>query len=153
MFRRSPLGLALGLLLVAPSARATENFPGVVATKLGIGEPACTLCHTSLAGGKGTVTTPFGVAMRSRGAVAYDEAALKLALDALAGENKDSDGDGTGDIAELKAGADPNVGAEGSETIVPEYGCSASPTGGMDAFATVAAAAAVSVLLRRRRRF
>ncbi len=154
MLRRSPLSLGLGLcvVLVAPAARATENFPGVIATKLGVSAPACTICHTSNAGGRGTVTTPFGVSLRSRGAVAYDEAALATALDALAGENKDSDGDGTGDIAELRAGGDPNVGAGGGDTIVPEYGCSASPSRAADPFAFVAAAAVASVLLGRRRR-
>jgi hypothetical protein len=118
----------LAMVLVAFSGsvvRATPNFPDAVATHLGMSaSPDCTLCHAGTPG-RGTVTTPFGTTLRSRGAQAYDEASLRLALDALSAEKKDSDGDGTSDIDELRAGQDPN--GSGGDVVKPEYGCTAGP--------------------------
>ena len=84
--------------------------------------PACTLCHETESGGFGTVTTPFGKSMMARGLVAQNLASLDTALDALAAEHTDSDGDGVPDIGELQAGSDPNVAGGGSVTP-PSYGC------------------------------
>ncbi len=110
------------ILLVPATASATPNFPGVVQSHLALDAPPdCSLCHVGTPG-RGTVNTPFGTTIRSRGAQAYDESSLQTALDALKAEKKDSDGDGTGDIDELLAGADPNAGA-GQETVIPDYGC------------------------------
>jgi hypothetical protein len=67
--------------------------------------------------------------MRSRGLVAYDEASLANARIALEGEGTDSDGDGVGDIEELRQEADPNAGEGGEAAVVPEYGCSAGLRG------------------------
>jgi MYXO-CTERM domain-containing protein len=125
-------GLALLVSTVAGPAQGTPSVPGAIQAHLTLAEaPPCTLCHLG-APGRGTVNTPFGATMRSRGLVAYDEAALGIALDALAAESKDSDGDGAGDIRELRDGTDPNAGAGGSEAPVPEYGCNAGarPEGG-----------------------
>ena len=121
--------VALLLLLgVEAPASATPNFPGVVQQHLTLGAPpACTLCHVGTPA-LGTVTTPFGVTLRSRGARAYDESAMRTALDALSAEKKDSDADGVPDIDELKAGSDPNTGS-GEEVVVPEYGCRAATAG------------------------
>lgn len=118
------LPVVLVLFLVTRRAAATPDFPGVVAEHLQLATtPGCELCHAGTQG-RGTVTTPFGVSMRSRGAQAYDNDSIKTALDALAAENTDSDGDGVPDIQELKEGTDPN--GSGTETIKPEYGCSTS---------------------------
>jgi len=117
----------LVLLLEVRTARATPSFPGALAAELGIPEPGCSLCHVG-AQQRGTVTTAFGTSMRSRGLVAYDQGSLRVALRALEAEKKDSDGDGTPDIAELKAGTDPSaVGAAsaGDAPPVPDYGCQA----------------------------
>lgn len=144
------LGLALLVTTVVGRAQATPNFPGGIQTHLTLAEaPPCTLCHLGTPG-RGTVNTSFGATMRSRGLVAYDEASLGSALDALAAEQKDSDGDGTDDIRELRDGTDPNAGAGGSESPVPEYGCNAAtrPGGG----ASLALLAAVLVVVWRRRR-
>lgn len=116
---------ALGALSLAPArAAATPNFPGVVAAQLKLdAPPECTLCHVGTPG-RGTVTTPFGVSIRGRGAQAYDEASLRTALDALAAEKKDSDGDGIVDTTELTSGTSPN--GAGAGVAQPEYGCTVS---------------------------
>ncbi len=64
--------------------------------------------------------------MRARGLVAYDTNSLATALTALTAEKKDSDEDGTPDIAELMAGTDPNTGAGDAAVAAPEYGCAVS---------------------------
>lgn len=116
----------LALIGISSSAHATPNFPDVVASHLGLeAPPDCTLCHIGTPA-RGTVTTPFGATLRSRGAQAYDEAALRRALDALTAERKDSDSDGTPDIDELRAADDPNSGA-GGPAVTPDYGCTAAP--------------------------
>lgn len=121
------LAFLCALTAVPGVARATPNFPAAVASRLGLAsQPDCTLCHVGQPA-RGTVTTPFGTTLRSRGAKAYDEASVNTALDALAAEQKDSDGDGASDIAELKAGEDPNLGA-GESAVVPAYGCATGGT-------------------------
>lgn len=99
------------------------------------------------------MTTPFGTAMRSRGLTAYDDASVRTALDALEAEHKDSDGDGTPDIAELRAGTNPNAAA-GEEVVVPDYGCTiaggrACPSGLQTTYWLMGAAVAIRLLRRR----
>jgi len=106
-------GLAYGSSIYPPEIRAHLSLSYT---------PACTLCHNTPSGGFGTVTTPFGRSMMSRGLVAQNLASLDTALDALAAEHTDSDGDGVSDIDELRAGSDPNVAGGGSVTP-PTYGC------------------------------
>jgi hypothetical protein len=147
--------IAALVLLGAPRhALATPNFPGVIARELKLpGPPDCTLCHSGGQTRRGTVTTPFGTSMRSRGLVAYDEASLVKALAALTAEKKDSDQDGTPDIEELKAGTDPNAGGGPGETLPPpEYGCAIHPAGRESPFAMIFGAIALSSLVVRRRR-
>lgn len=121
-----PLALCFAAVTPARTARATPGFPAVVAEHLDLPTaPSCALCHAGTQA-RGTVTTPFGVTIRSRGLQAYDDDSLRTALDALAAENKDSDGDGSSDIDELEAGTDPN-GA--GVAVVPEYGCQSAPMG------------------------
>ncbi|MCI0573617.1 MAG: hypothetical protein L0Y66_22995 [Myxococcaceae bacterium] len=127
--RLRPWGLLLGL---APgTALATPNFPGVIETELGLpSAPLCPLCHqgTPMVG---TVVTPFGSSMRQNGLVLLDEDSLRAALAALEQQGVDSDGDGTPDISELRAGEDPNrePGKPGEVPLLePRYGCSS--TGG-----------------------
>ncbi|NUQ73084.1 MAG: hypothetical protein HUU21_05970 [Polyangiaceae bacterium] len=144
---------ALILNAAAPAA-ATPTFPPRIAAELGLpNPPACSLCHEG-ATQKGTVITPFGASMRSRGLVAYDEGSLTNALLALEGEGTDSDGDGVGDIEELLQGADPNevegAGGGGDAAIVPEYGCSAGTRGGSGSGMGGAAFVFVLVTLCRR---
>jgi uncharacterized protein (TIGR03382 family) len=146
------LVIALVLLGAAPAALATPNFPGAIRANLGaVASPACAVCHAGGVTGRGTVTTPFGAAMRARGLVAYDETSLTAALAALTQDNVDSNGDGVADVDALKQGLDPNVG--GSSGPVPEYGCVGSVAGGTHGAGVYAAlAGVVLVALRRRRR-
>ncbi|EYF06238.1 thrombospondin type 3 repeat-containing protein [Chondromyces apiculatus] len=155
-FEKWIAGAALvGLVsFAAAPASATPNFPGVIATNLGLdAAPDCVLCHVG-ATKVGTVTTPFGVSMLSRGLVAYDEGSLSLALQALDGEEKDSDGDGVTDLDELRSGEDPNVAAGGTAPLAPEYGCSvASPgsqsTPALGGTSALLALAALAAFVRR----
>ncbi|AKT36110.1 thrombospondin type 3 repeat-containing protein [Chondromyces crocatus] len=114
---------------LAGQAHATPNFPPRIQSELGLdAAPDCSICHQGSATA-GTVTTPFGESMLSRGLVPYDEDSLVLALQALEGAGKDSDGDGVPDIEELRQGTDPNVGAGADGPLVAEYGCQAAPIG------------------------
>jgi hypothetical protein len=147
----------LGVTLFASSAAwATGNFPPVVRSQLELSTaPSCTLCHQGTPQ-VGSVTTPFGKAMRARGLVFYDEEALKNALAALRRDNVDSDGDGTPDIEELQAGRDPNradaATTDGGPAPVVEgppeltYGCGVAP-GGL----SLGLLGALSLCFRRRR--
>lgn len=129
---------AIATLVVTSSrnAAATPTFPDVMREHIGMpSTPSCAVCHTGGVTGRGTVNTPLGTTLRSRGLVANDEGSLRTALDAIEAEGKDSDGDGSPDVAELVAGGDPNVGADGSgsDAVVPEYGCSSSSRRSPDA--------------------
>jgi hypothetical protein len=133
--RASLLGV---VLLGATAARAVPDYPNVVRSELGLSTaPSCPLCHQGVPS-VGTVTTPFGTALRARGLVMYDDASLRKALTALDTEKVDSDGDGTPDIEELEAGRNPNLsdgtsgpGGEqpggGNVPPDPSYGCGAAP--------------------------
>lgn len=110
---RALFGVAL---LGTLQAHASVGFPAVMKNHLSLAQPpACAVCHTNGITGMGTVNTPLGSALRAAGLEAGDEAALSAALDALQSAGTDSDGDGTGDVAELMAGRNPNV-ADGSTT-------------------------------------
>jgi hypothetical protein len=162
----------LPLLVVAFAlpAFATAEFPGAIQTHLSLGAPpaqSCSLCHTNGITGAGTVNTPIGRALRMQGMVASDTASLIVALDALEAAGTDSDMDGVGDVAELRAGTNPNVaeapadggmgggagggagGGGGGEPEVippPKFGCGGAVAPGL------AVVAALGLLQRRRRR-
>jgi MYXO-CTERM domain-containing protein len=75
--------------------------------------PACSLCH-SAGDPAGPVNTPFGTAMRVRGLSASADS-VAPALEALARDHADSDGDGVGDVEELRAATNPNPDAQGCD--------------------------------------
>jgi len=153
------------LLVLAGSARATPNFPQAIATHLGTSHvPPCSICHQGPET-QGTATTPFAVSMLSRGLQPYQESALTTALDALAGEQTDSDGDGYPDLEELKNGWDPNFpslpdggdvpGGVRPNVLIPSYGCAigrARAGASVEGSALGVLFAGVALVLRRRRR-
>ncbi len=136
-------------MLLLASARASTTYPGEVAQAVGSDcVPPCTICHASLAGGAGTVVTPFGESMRDRGLTGgMQTALLTAALDAMAADEVDSDADGALDVDELAGGEDPNGGEPFCELLAPEYGCFNQGRAPAGALAT-----ALAVLLARRRR-
>ena len=147
------------LLLLAFPAWASDTYPAAIQAKLSLAAPppeSCALCHNNGITGFGTVNTPFGRSMRTRGLVSQEVVSLNAALDALAAANVDSDRDGVTDVAELMAGTNPNIngsgtgggfgGGGGSKVVPPpRYGCGAEVVPGL------AFLAALLPLLRRRR--
>jgi len=153
--------LTVGLLVLlggARSARATPNFPDELSTQWGVSSlptsPACLLCHTNPAGGLGTVTTPFGSFLRSRGLRAYDVASLRTALEADRAERHDSDGNGLPDYDDLQKGDDPNGAAGDGDVERPRYGCAVNAphagASGLGPGSLVCALVALVVLRRSR---
>ena len=111
-------------LLGTHVAIATSNFPAALESELGtICRPPCTVCHTNNSGGSGTVTQPFGVAMKDCGLVASSVSKLKEALAQMDADGVDSDGDGILDTQALADGIDPNDGNAFCGSVRPEYGC------------------------------
>ena len=140
----------ISVLLLASAAMASSAYPGGIDADVGMPcAPQCTLCHTSNAGGAGTVTTEFGIAMMDRGLLGGSQAdLLSPALTALENDAVDSDGDAIIDIDELANGDDPNGGAAYCDLLTPSYGCFNHAAGaGWSAGAVVLALLAV----RRRR--
>ncbi len=138
--------LALTVLSVSlpRMAYATPEFPGVIERELRLAEePPCTICHVGTPA-RGTVQTPFGKYLRSRGLLARNDSSLINALKAAEGERQDSNGNGITDIDELKAGRNPN----GDE---PEFGC-VGRIAPRSSYAPGVAALLVMALLSRRRR-
>lgn len=130
----------------------SDGYPAEIQRHLSLSyAPKCELCHAGADGG--VVSTPFAASMKARGMRGGgDLAALDAALDAMAKDRVDSDGDGAIDVDELAYGGDPNVAthAEGSGPS-PGYGCAAG--GGEPAFAiAVAVAVAIAVVGRGRAR-
>ncbi len=149
--RYSSLFLAFSLV-IATRAHATSSMASALQSDLGLAKrPACTTCHETPNGGSGTATQPFVLSLFKRGFVLGDTASLKTAIAALEGEKTDSDGDGTGDIAELRAGGDPNAGVGGEVPEVPEYGCSLQAPSNGCGESWLVAATLLALLSSRRR--
>ncbi|MGO8970124.1 MAG: MYXO-CTERM sorting domain-containing protein [Myxococcaceae bacterium] len=119
--RRSSSTVALLLFvllaLLGPGiARASATYPAEMQSQLGLSyTPACAICHANGVTGYGTVTTPFGEAMRAVGLVCCSIPSLDGALAALEAENSPY-------ISDLKQGLDPNNPGAGS-VPPPVYGC------------------------------
>lgn len=163
---------AAWVCLFATSAAATENFPPLIASQLSAAEPSCTLCHNTPQGGSGTVSTLFGRAMLQRGLTPWDEDSLIAALAQMESEAVDSDGDGVGDVEEVRTGRSPNRGepaggsaGTGSEGVTtaegvtaddvppPSYGCAVGGGADLGAMGAVLSLAFCLEAWRRRRNF
>jgi hypothetical protein len=106
------------VVLMASTAFASGQFPGLIQTKYGLAASppqSCSLCHVNGITAVGTVNTPIGTALRARGLMLLSDSSLMTALDQLAADAVDSDKDGVTDVAELMAGTNPNV-ADQSQT-------------------------------------
>lgn len=121
------------ITLLFSLAAASPVYPSTLVTDLSIPcSPApCTVCHASNAGGSGTVTSAFGVAMMGQGLTGNsDIAGLQAALAAVTAAAVDSDGDGVIDTEQLAAGIDPSTGTDfcGGDPLPtpPHYGCGKS---------------------------
>ena len=145
--------LATAAVLVLPArAGATPGFVSQIKSELNAPTvPSCALCHATTAGG-GPVTQPFGKSMLARGLRGGNAASLTTALQALAAEGTDSDGDGVGDIEELSMGLDPNFAGDAG-TEPPVFGCAQVAPGTPEpTSAAIALGCALALLVHRRRR-
>jgi hypothetical protein len=125
--------IALALLFTPAVAFASPTFPGALQEAANMPcAPQCTLCHRDSAGGYGTLvegTTAAPTFVKQMidadpGLEAENPSSVKPALDAVEGLGADSDGDGVGDVAELREGSNPNI--KGDATLCgPTYGCGA----------------------------
>jgi MYXO-CTERM domain-containing protein len=168
---RSPLLLiatTAASLLAARAASASPDFPFTVQEHLGLTyEPPCTICHTTDAGGSGTATKPFALAMKERGISAANTPAVAPALDKMVADEIDSDCNDVTDVDQLKAGQDPNTNlfidgsgksateSKGCDTATIAYGCGAHAQIAADPAPWEGAAAVAALLglaLARRRR-
>lgn len=148
---------ALAFVLVtfaSASALASPDYPAAVVADLKItcspvppfgpkpGEPDCTLCHSTPAGG-GAPTEPFGIALVKRGLLPNDLASLQASLKQMEADQVNSSGNGL-DVDQLRACKNPNP------TTSVGYGCSSSGESG--GLLWVAIAAITGVVIGRRRR-
>ena len=156
------VGAALAALVAPTPASASEIYPDHLVTKLQMPcAPGCQLCHLDASGGPLKINAKFGTAVKMAGAtglLATDK--LDAAVAAMQAAGTDTDGDGTGDVAELQAGTEPNAAAAVLCGGI-KYGCGASTlarrptTRSLDPTASGASLLTVLVgllLLRRRRR-
>ncbi len=152
--QRLTVGLvALGCFGFATRARAKAEFPSEIAGDLSLSyQVPCSVCHAQGNTGSATPITPFALSMRARGLSGGNDT-LVSALAKLESDAVDSDGDGTTDVAELKAGTDPNSSANASiiNDQEPGYGCGGTAPQGRSAPGAAAALALSWFLLRRRR--
>jgi len=155
-----PAALAL-VLLVSNEGHASPSFPQEIQNYAGMAcPPTCTLCHRTQEGGAGTTRGAFAVSMVTIGRIeAGKPEGVYPALAAAQGftPQPDGDGDGTGDVSELRAMRDPLVnGIQVSDAIIcpPTYGCGAriAPRPPLDGSALAFALAVAGYLVVRLRR-
>jgi hypothetical protein len=110
MIRAGAIAIPAAAMLLALPASASPTYPEALAGQLELScAPACTLCHDTMAGGPATVNTRFGIEVRARRRlVSGNTEQLFAVITQLEADGTDSDGDGTGDVAELRAGGNPN---------------------------------------------
>jgi hypothetical protein len=129
--------------LSASTVLATPEYPGAIEEHLAMTSStlpmSCNICHQG-SFGAGTVRTPFGTSLRMKGLVSGQVGTLKTALDTLAAEKTDSDGDRCPDIDELKS--KPPTNPNSNRDCTPAGGM----TGGADGGTTSGAGGGAAVV-------
>lgn len=150
---RALAGLVLaGAGLICGVAQARPEFPPDIARHLSASvDPACSICHLEGKTGGITVVTPFALALRAHG-FTESSATLNAALDQMAADGTDTDGDGVPDVEELRAGTDPNSPVLGATTADPRYGCGVASGPWRPAWLAPGLIVAAAALRRRARR-
>jgi hypothetical protein len=115
--------------------------------------PQCTICHESVSGG-GPADQPFAKSLMQMGGL-EGPGALEYSVSQLEQNGVDSDGDGVGDIAEIRDGKDPNYAGD-ALICLPDVGCGAHvarelPANGLDASLAVLTALGLAFARRRKR--
>ena len=132
-------------LLWTEDASASSSYPAEIQSQLALSyTPVCAICHENGVTGYGTVTTPFGEAMRAVGLVCCSIPSLDGALAALEAENSPY-------ITYLKQGLDPNNPGAGT-VPPPSYGCFSVTGQAPSAGASGTVFLAVTALFLRRSR-
>jgi hypothetical protein len=130
MYRAVCVSAFFFALLCSRETLASLGFPQTIADHLKLkAPPDCSLCHLSAAG-RDAVVQPFGRRAVTYGLIPRDIEVLKRVLTAMEVNGDDSDGDGAGDIVELRNSTDPNDDGSGRGLIdAPRYGffCTAVP--------------------------
>jgi len=148
---------ASATLLVSGVSQASPDFPGEIATLLGMQcPPPCTLCHASPQGGD-MLDKPWVGGMLTGGLKAQQVATVGPALGYVESQGTDSDTDGTADVAELRVQRNPSItGTTTPDEILcpPQYGCGArvSPRPPVDGSALVFAVVVAGFFALRTRR-
>jgi hypothetical protein len=141
MFRASAIAILAAVILTALPLSASPSYPQALEAELELScAPACTLCHDTMEGGSLTANRPVGIALRRLRLASGDPQQLLQVIAQLESNGTDSDGDGTGDVAELRAGGNPNdpdnapLGCYTPPPAEEEGGCAVAagaPSGGL----------------------
>lgn len=133
------------VLMLASAAMASAVYPAAVEINAGMPcTPQCTLCHSTNAGGAGTVVSSFGNSMKDRGLLGGGQTDLLIAaLDQMGVDGVDSDNDGIIDVDELANGDNPNGGVAFCSVLTPTYGCDTGSGLGVGASAAILSIAAI----------
>ena len=122
---QAKLSIALTTLLLTLASTALGKPEFVEPLEEATGAPClpqCNICHASLSGG-GEPVQPFVESLERFGEIEGEDA-IKAAVALLEQQGVDSDGDGVGDIEEIRAGQDPNYAGD-ALICQPDVGCGA----------------------------
>jgi hypothetical protein len=157
MKRASAIAIFAAWALSALSASASPTYPEALAGQLELAcPPACTLCHDTMEGGPLTANRPFGIAARRLGLFSGNTEQLLQVIAQMEANGTDSDGDGTGNVAELRAGGNPNdpgttpLGCYTPPAEEDGGGCATGGSTGHAGLSLFAGLLIVGMVLRRR---